>query len=215
MTDGSTMQTSFHCDIADKKAYQCTECAADYVGSPVGGGLLPLAPVSHNPRVDVVSSTLTTLPPTINVIKKKCGDRSHTRQRNKQNSYSKQADTQVPQSNGTNNKQLRQEEDAHGSAATHFFHASPNQNNNCNSFNPPCPPLHLFLRLPTRYREGERRGKVLDPTIRPHAVLTSNAPRLLLVEVSDGLFLAWHILTTPVLSAFNWTFSSIVARTPR
>ena len=70
MTDGSTMQTSFHCDIADKKAYQCTECAADYVGSPVGGGLLPLAPVSHNPRVDVVSSTLTTLPPTINVIKK-------------------------------------------------------------------------------------------------------------------------------------------------
>ena len=87
MTDGSTMQTSFHCDIADKKAYQCTECAADYVGSPVGGGLLPLAPVSHNPRVDVVSSTLTTLPPTINVIKKKCGDRSHTRQGNKQNSY--------------------------------------------------------------------------------------------------------------------------------
>ena len=156
MTDGSTMQTSFHCDIADKKAYQCTECAADYVGSPVGGGLLPLAPVSHNPRVDVVSSTLTTLPPTINVIKKKCGDRSHTRQGNKQNSYS---DTQVPQSNGTNNKQLRQEEDAHGSAATHFFHASPNQNNNCNSFNPPCPPLHLFLRLPTRYREANGAGR--------------------------------------------------------
>ena len=159
MTDGSTMQTSFHCDIADKKAYQCTECAADYVGSPVGGGLLPLAPVSHNPRVDVVSSTLTTLPPTINVIKKKCGDRSHTRQGNKQNSYSKQADTQVPQSNGTNNKQLRQEEDAHGSTATHFFHASPNQNNNCNSFIPPCPPLHLFLRLPTRYREANGAGR--------------------------------------------------------
>ena len=61
---------------------------------------------------------------------------------------------------GTNNKQLRKEKDGHGSAATHFFHPSPNHNNNCNSINPPYSPPNIFLRLPIRYREanGARRS---------------------------------------------------------
>ena len=42
---------------------------------------------------------------------------------------------------------------------------------------------------PDSLPRGERLGKLLDPTIRPHAVLTSKAPRLLLVEVSAGWFL--------------------------
>ena len=49
--------------------------------SPVGGGLLPQAPVYqapvyHTPPVDVVSCTLTTLHEQITFSKKQCGDRS-------------------------------------------------------------------------------------------------------------------------------------------
>ena len=118
---------------------------------------------------------------------------------------------------GTNKKQLRKKEDVHRSAASHFFHSSPTYSNNCNSINRPSPPPPppLSLRLPTRYHEANGAGSFWTRRSDRAPVLISKAPRLLLVEVSDGFFLAWRIFTPPLLSALNWTFSSTIARTPR
>ena len=92
MTDGSTMQTSFQCAIADKKGFISSDRAGG--GLSMHGvcnrlrgmqallvevsSLKPPCPIP--PRVDVVSCTLITLPRTNNVIKKKNAATDHIRQ---------------------------------------------------------------------------------------------------------------------------------------